>query len=221
MTALIKAWAKYTIAGRIPIIAGSVLLLLVVLLTGNTIPFDNSTERYFVAGDPTLVEYDNLIDLFGDNEYLIVGFEATPSETDIFNADTLRDIARVSDFLEYHEYVTQLRSLTNFQYIHADGDDLRTDYLIEDIDDLVSNPEAVEQVKEILAEEDLAIGTLITADYRHTRLAARVEHNDDTSEIKIKLVQDLYQFIEEENISSDNNQSQSTSLEETILKKIK
>jgi hypothetical protein len=30
MTTLIKAWAKFTIAGRIPIIAGSVLLLLIV-----------------------------------------------------------------------------------------------------------------------------------------------------------------------------------------------
>ena len=46
MTALIKAWAKFTIAGRIPIITGSVLLLIIVLLTGKTIPFDNSTERY-------------------------------------------------------------------------------------------------------------------------------------------------------------------------------
>ncbi len=203
MTALIKAWAKYTIAGRIPIIAGSVLLLLVVLLTGNTIPFDNSTERYFVAGDPTLVEYDNLIDLFGDNEYLIVGFEATPSETDIFNADTLRDIARVSDFLEYHEYVTQLRSLTNFQYIHADGDDLSTDYLIEDVEELIGDSAAIAAVKNTLNNEVLALDTLITRDFKHTRVAARVEHNGDTSEAKVQLVQDLYRFVEED-LSSDS-----------------
>jgi len=36
----------------------------------------------------TLLEYDNLIELFGDNEYLVVGFEAASDETDIFNADT-------------------------------------------------------------------------------------------------------------------------------------
>lgn len=56
MTTLIKAWAKFTIAGRIPIIAGSVLLLLIVLLTGNAIPFDNSTERYFVVTYPPILE---------------------------------------------------------------------------------------------------------------------------------------------------------------------
>jgi hypothetical protein len=37
----------------------------------------------------TLLEYDNLIELFGDNEYLVVGFEAASDETDIFNADTV------------------------------------------------------------------------------------------------------------------------------------
>ncbi|MBT6482088.1 MAG: hypothetical protein HOK53_09345 [Gammaproteobacteria bacterium] len=56
MTTLIKAWAKFNIAGRIPIIAGSVLLLLIVLLTGNAIPFDNSTERYFVVTYPPILE---------------------------------------------------------------------------------------------------------------------------------------------------------------------
>ena len=56
MTTLIKAWAKFTIAGRIPIIAGSVLLLLIVLLTGNAIPFYNSTERYFVVTYPPILE---------------------------------------------------------------------------------------------------------------------------------------------------------------------
>ena len=204
MTALIKAWASFTIANRIPIIAGSVALLLAAMLTGKVIPFDNSTERYFVAGDPALLEYDNLIELFGDNEYLVVGFEAASSETDIFNADTLRDIARVSDFLEYHEYVTQLRSITNFQFIHAIDDDLRTDYLIDDVEDLIGDTDAVANTKNILNNETLALDTLITRDFRHTRVAARVEYSGETSEAKVKLVQDLYRFVEEENLSSDS-----------------
>lgn len=204
MTALVKAWASFTIAQRIPIIVGSIALLLAVLFTGKTIPFDNSTERYFVAGDPTLLEYDNLIELFGDNEYLIVGFEATADEADIFNADTLRDIARVSDFLEYHEYVTQLRSITNFQFIHADDDDLRTDYLIDDVEDLIGDAAAIANTKNILNNESLALDTLITRDFRHTRVAARVEYSSETSESKVQLVQDLYRFVEEENLSSDS-----------------
>lgn len=204
MTALIRAWADFVITKRLYIILASLVLLPVILVTGPAIPFDNSTERYFVAGDPALIEYDNLIELFGDNEYLIVGFEAAPGAADIFTPDTLRDIGRVSDFLEYHEHISQLRSISTFQYIHADGDDLSTDYLIDDIEELIENPGAIERVKLILNDEELALDTLITRDFRHTRIAARVEYRGDTSETKIQLVQDLYRFIEEENIASDD-----------------
>lgn len=204
MTALIRAWADFVITKRLYIILASLVLLPVILVTGPAIPFDNSTERYFVAGDPALIEYDNLIELFGDNEYLIVGFEAAPGADDIFTPDTLRDIGRVSDFLEYHQHISQLRSISTFQYIHADGDDLSTDYLIDDIEELIENPGAIERVKLILNDEELALDTLITRDFRHTRIAARVEYRGDTSETKIQLVQDLYRFIEEENIASDD-----------------
>jgi len=204
MTALINAWADFVIAKRLYLIIGTVLLLPVILFTGDIIPVDNSSERWFVEGDPTLSEYDKLIDLFGDNEYLIVGFEAAADSADIFSADTLRDIAKISDFLEFHEYVTQLRSLTTFQYIHANGDDLSTDYLIDDIDELINNPVEIENVKSVLANEELALDSLITRDYRHTRIAARVEHREDTAAHKVELVKGLYQFIEEEGIGSDS-----------------
>jgi len=49
-----------------------------------TAPNDTSSQVIH-----TLLEYDNLIELFGDNEYLVVGFEAASDETDIFNADTV------------------------------------------------------------------------------------------------------------------------------------
>jgi uncharacterized protein len=203
LSTFVNAWAQFVIGGRLPIILATVLLIPVILLTGGPIPFDNSTERYFVAGDPTLLEYDKLIDLFGDNEYLIVGFEATDKVPDIFQPDTLDAIAAISDFLDFHPYVTQVRSLTNYEYIHADGDDLRTDYLIEDIADLKQDLAEIESVKNILTGEKLALGTLITEDFRHVRIAARVEYREETSEHKIELVQDLFKFVEQGDFESD------------------
>lgn len=60
----------------------------------------------------------------------------------------------------------------------------------------------IERVKTILAEEELAIGTLITEDFRHTRIAARVEYSPDSSEVKVAVTQDLYRFLEEANLES-------------------
>jgi predicted RND superfamily exporter protein len=201
LTTFVKAWARAVIAWRLPIIIATVLLIPAMLLTGGPIPFDNSTERYFVAGDPTLIEFDKLEEYFGDNEYLLVGFEAAAG--DVFQTDTLDAIQRMSEFLDFHPYVTQLRSITNFQYIHADGDDLRTDYLIEDIEEVIGNEEAINEIKNILLSEKLALGTLITEDFHHVRIAARVEYREETSDHKIELVQDLYEFVKTENFESD------------------
>ena len=203
MTTFINAWARAVIAGRLPIIIATLLLIPAMLLTGGPIPFDNNTERYFVAGDPTLIEFDKLEEFFGDNEYLLIGFEATGTAADVFQPETLVAMQRMSEFLEFHPYITQLRSITNFQYIHASGDDLRTDYLIEKIEDVIGNDKAIEEIKDVLRSEKLALGTLITKDFRHARISARVEYREETSEHKVELVQDLYQFVASENFESD------------------
>ena len=203
MNTLIQAWADFVIKRRAGVLIVSTLLLAVALLTGPAIPFDNSTERYFVAGDPTLADYDRLLELFGDNEYLIVGFEASSSAEDIFSPETLRDLAKVTEFLEFHSSITQVRSLSNYQYIQADGDTLSTDLLIDDITALADDQAAIARTKEILNEENLAIGVLISEDFRHTRIAARVEYREGASPHKIELVQELYRFVEEESIASN------------------
>lgn len=202
MSRLIDAWSDFVVAKRALVIATTAVLLPLLLLTGGTIPFDNSTARYFVAGDPTLAEYDTLLDLFGDNEYLLVGIEAAPGADDVFSPEAVDALWQISEFLEFHPYVTQLRSLTNYQYLSGDSYSLSTEYLLPDADTLADDPQAVEQVKQTLREERLALGTLITEDFRHTRVAARVEYREETSEHKVELVQDLYAFIEEQGLDS-------------------
>lgn len=204
MKGLINAWADFVIARRALVIATAVFMIPLVLLTGGTIPFDNSTARYFIEGDPTLEEYDQLLDLFGDNEYLIIGIEAAP-DRDIFDADALRAVATLSDFLDFHPHVTQLRSLTNYQYLSGNDFSLSTEYLIDDPESLAGDESEIERVRNILSGETLALGTLVTEDFRHTRIAARVEYREETSEHKVQLVQELYQFIEQENLDSSSS----------------
>lgn len=201
MRRLIDAWAEFVVAKRALVIIFTLLLLPLILFTGGTIPFDNSTARYFIAGDPTLEDYDTLLELFGDNEYLIVGIEAAGDAEDVFSAESLDALVQISEFLEFHPYVTQLRSLTNYQYLSADDFSLRTEYILDDPAALAEDPQAVDQVKTVLRQEPLALGTLITEDFRHTRIAARVEYREETSEHKIELVQALYSFIDQQNLA--------------------
>lgn len=195
MNAFIDAWARFVVARRWLILAATALLCILALVSGRSIPFDNTTERYFVEGDPTLDDFDLLLDLFGDSEYLIIGFEAGSSE-DIIQAHSLRAMHELTEFLEYHEYVTQVRSLSNYQYTHAEGDDIRTDDLIENLASLGDEAE-LQRIREVLRSEELALGTIVTPDLRHARMTARVEYRSDTAAHKIQLVGDLRNFLSE------------------------
>lgn len=204
MTAFIRAWAETVTTRRYLILFLALLLLPLMVFTGRAIPFDNATERYFVSGDPTLKNFQYLIDLFGDYEYLIVGIEQLPPEQDVFNPETLDAIARLTDFFDSHRFVTQVRSLTNYQYTHADGDDISTDYLIEDVSELEDDPGEIDSIRSIIAAENLALGTLISPDFRHARITARVEYRGDTAAHKVALAQEFYRFIAEQGLENGN-----------------
>jgi uncharacterized protein len=203
MTVLTKAWADFVIARRLPILILAILLLPVMLFTGQSIPFDNTTERYFVEGDPTLVDFDKVLDLFGDNEYVIIGLESLDAESGVFTAEIFSAMGRLTEFLESHRYVTQVRSLINYQYIFADGDDLRTEDLVTDLDALLNDPALLERVRSIVQYEPLVLGTLISEDLQHARITARVEYRNYTAEHKTELAQELYAFIAAENLESE------------------
>ena len=184
MADFIHAWAEFVVARRAAILAAALLLPLIILSSG-TITFDNSTQRYFLADNPALIDYDSLYENFVDNEYLLVGIEAGASKQDIFTTETLAALAAISDLFDFHPNANQMLSLYNYQFISGNPNALNTDYLIDDIYSLASEPTEIARVKEILAGEELALGTLITEDYRHTRVAAWVKYNPNSSAIKV------------------------------------
>jgi predicted RND superfamily exporter protein len=198
MKVLIHQWSEFVIRFRLPIILLTVVAIAFGLYNGRGIPFDNTNERYFIEGDPNLVAFDELLDLYGDIDYLVVGVEARPQDEDVFVPETLRMIEELTAFLESQPAVTQIRSLTRYQYTHSDSVSMATDDLIEDVADLEADPQLMRETKEILAGEELALGTLITEDFRHTRIAARTEHRRAETAHNVRLVNALNEFIAEQ-----------------------
>ena len=64
---------------------------------------------WFLPGDPNLLAFERLQDLFGSSEYLVVGISARGTDQDIFEANTLKMIDEISTMLEDHEIVEQVR----------------------------------------------------------------------------------------------------------------
>ena len=190
-------WAKRVVTYRLALIIGIAILICLAPLTFKNLHHDNSNEAYFLEHDPNLIAFDRLLETFGDPEYLIVGIPARADDKDIFSKDAIKIIDELSDFLENNRHVTQVRSLSNYQYTHDDDGMMATDDLFDDIENLSEND--LIAARRVMQKETLPIGRLITADFRHTQILARTEYKKGENSHKVELTQELLAFIKQQN----------------------
>lgn len=193
MKAFIRAWARFVTQRRWLVLGFALLAAGLSFIPMNNIYYDNSNESYFVEGDPNLTAFNQLLELFGDVEYLSIGVVAPEEQDDLFSSETLTVIHELTEFLETRPEVTQVRSLSKYEYTHSGDGMLATDDLVEDLND----PAALARAREIILDEPLALGSLITEDLRHTRVVARVRYEVGSSEKKMSLMSAVREFIAE------------------------
>jgi len=198
MKQFIHIWARSVIRGRWLVIGLSALLAGMALIPAQNIGYDNSNESYFVKGDPNLVAFDQLLDLFGDVEYLSIGIETPSGQPDVFTPETLAVVDNLTRFLENRPEVTQVRSLSKYEYTHSGDGMLATDPLIEDPGD----PHSLASARERIPHEPMAMGSLITEDLRHTQVVARVRYEVGASDIKMSLMSAVREHIAEQDFES-------------------
>lgn len=196
---MIEAWSNQVIKNRIFILIITVLLILVSVfsISKNPIGVNNSNEMWFLEGDPTLLAHDKMRDLFGSTESLVVGIEARPKDKDLFNLETVKMIEEIHAMLEEHEVVEKVDSLARYQRTYNRGGVVATDYIFEDIENLDDNLDQLDTARIAMQDENLALDTLISKDFRHTRIIARTEYIVNGLDHKLKVVTDLRNFISE------------------------
>ena len=200
-----QAWALWVTTHRKLIILLSLILLIAAPLSFGRLYHDNSNENYFVEHDPNLLSFNKLTDLFGDPEYLVVGVPARAEDSDVFSTSTIQMIAEITEFLEDHRHVTQVRSLSKYQYTHDDDGMMDTDDLFEDVDALTDEPQLLEKAREIMRGEVLALERLVTKDFQHTQIVARSTYIPGENTHKVELVHELQQFIAEKGYREDGH----------------
>ncbi|MFY0663085.1 MAG: MMPL family transporter [Natronospirillum sp.] len=194
MKSFIKLWARSVVNGRWLVLAAVAVAMALAIPPMSNLYYDNSNERFFLDGDPNLATFNDLLERFGDVEYLSVGVVAPESDADLFTPESLQVIAELTEFLENRPEVTQVRSLTKYQYTHSGGGMMATDEVFEDLTD----PWLIAEARKIMLGEEMAIGSLITDDFRHTRIAARTQYEVGESTLKMSLMSALHTFIDEQ-----------------------
>ena len=157
-------YALVVINNRIKILLASLLLVAIsiAVIVAKPLGYNNSNEMWFLPGDPNLLAFEKLQDLFGSSEYLIVGVTARDKDKDIFEYETLIMIDEISTMLEDHEIVEQVRSLSKYQRTYDKNGMVATDDLIEDFEELGDDPTIIENARNIMKGEELALDSIIT-----------------------------------------------------------
>ena len=197
-------WAESVINNRVIVIAFSFLLLVfsIFLIIKFPLKYDNSFEMFMLKDDPNIEKFENFRDLFGDAEYLSVGIEAPISDQDLFSAKTIRIIHEISTMLEDHVHVTKVSSLSKYQYTRHLNGSMITEDLFKDASALEDGSSDLLYARNLIRAEPLAINTIISQDLRHTRILARTEYVRNENKHKIKISNDIYRFLNENNYLS-------------------
>ena len=139
---------------------------------------------YFSDNNPQLVAYKNLEKTYGKQDSLL--FFIQPSNKDLFTKENLTLIYELTEKAWDIPYATRVNSLTNYQHTAVDGDDLNTDYLLDDPDSL--SPEKIKLIKNIILNEPSLINFLTDKNGQVTGVNVRLTMPKDISKANTKTV---------------------------------
>lgn len=128
---------------------------------------DFSHAGYFHPTDPWLQDFDRFEQTFGNDDAVII---AVKNPDGLFNPVSVTLLHALTDRMWQLPDVIRVDSLTNYQHVHPEGDDITVADLIPRDADL--SPEALGQLRQIALNHETLPGYLVSPDGTMTLLFA-------------------------------------------------
>ncbi len=143
----------------------AVLVLMLVLVIGlasttSNLIFTNDFKVFFSGDNPQLLAFDHLEETYNKQENLL--FYIAPKNKNIFTKENLNIIHELTNLGWRFPYAKRVESIANFQHSIVAGDDLTTEYLVEDPSLLTTKK--IEQIKNIALNDITLVKNLIAID---------------------------------------------------------
>ena len=133
---------------------------------------DNSMDSFFDVSDPSYADYKGYIEEFSSDEVIYILYRAPHKEHGIFDMEVMADIAELTEALALEvPFARKATSLSNVEFMYADGDDLVIEGMLEDF------PETQEELlryREIALSKPAYINTLISRDGEYGGIAVEM-----------------------------------------------
>lgn len=166
-----EKWAYWVTEYPVWIVAFVCVLVAASVPGLQVLNFKNDYRIYFGPDNPQLQAYNAIQNTYNKSDNIL--FVLAPESGDVFSANTLQAVKELTESAWQLSRSSRVDSITNFQHIVADGDDLR-------VGDLVMSPADLSQqnltkIKKIALEEPLLVNRLISADARVTGVNVTVQ----------------------------------------------
>ncbi|MBI4509978.1 MAG: MMPL family transporter [Deltaproteobacteria bacterium] len=173
---MLESFARWVTEHPIRVLLLSLVLVgsLTVGLARPGLAFDAQNRIWFVQGDPTLAAYERLPKLFGDSKYVVVAITGPQGQSTIFDETSFSLIEQVSRWLEDQRIVLQVRSLTKYERIVGGAELVE----LEKVWPLPPRYASLRELREVLAQDELVLGTLVSRDLRSALVYAKVQTVD-------------------------------------------
>ena len=189
---LIKAFAVGVIRFRLAVILIFLLSIVAGLYAMKDLKFDNSNEMWFLKDDQALLSYQRLLDIFGDDEFVVVALE-NKEKTSLFNQTDITTIHEISEFLKEQDLVVKVQSISKAEIILGEEDGLTVKKLFKRFD--LTDREYKEKER-VAVNDPLIEGLLLTSDATFTIITARTKHIAETIDFKIEFVHALETYLD-------------------------
>lgn len=139
---------------------------------------------YFSQDNPQLVAYEKLEETYGKQDSLV--FLVRPGNKNIFSKESISLTWYLTEKAWDLPYAERVNSLTNYQHTVVKGDDLTTDYLLEDLSTL-SN-EKIHFIKRVVLNEPTLLNFLTNKQGTMTAIQVRLNLPVEKSKANTEIV---------------------------------
>lgn len=157
---LTPAYVRWIIRWRWPVL---IACLVAAVAAGSGVRYLEITADfrvYFGNNNPQLIAYETLEDIYTKTDNIL--FVLQPRDKNVFTRETLGIVKRVTEEAWQIPHSIRVDSITNFQHIEAQGDDLTVADLVERPQDLTDARLA--KIKNVALNEPALVKRLIAAD---------------------------------------------------------
>jgi len=151
-------FARWIVQHRWSVIALTVLIVIAITSGMRNAGFTGDYHVFFTADNPQMLAFERLEKTYTkDDNVLIV---LAPKDGTVFSTQTLQAIEQITKMGWQVPYSSRVDSISNFQYTHAEGDDLIVKDLYRDAKSLTVKE--VRKLKSIALTEPLLVNKLIS-----------------------------------------------------------